>query len=63
MSEQRTRSQAKQWIQDNYGTIANWARQNGFTLSEVIRVLDGTSKCRWGKAREVAIKLNIKLYE
>lgn len=57
----RTLEEAKQWIDDQNLTVAEWARQNGFTSVEVGRVLNGKSKCTWGRAREVAKKLNIEV--
>lgn len=59
--KKRTFAEAKQWLKDQNITAAQWARENGHNSTDVTRVLNGKSKCQWGQAREIAIKLNIQL--
>lgn len=59
--EKRTFAQAKQWLKDQNITAAQWARDNGFNSTDVTRVLNGKSKCLYGQARAIAVKLNIQL--
>lgn len=59
--KKRTFAEAKQWLKDQNKTAAQWARENGYNSTDVTRVLNGKSKCQWGQAREIAIKLNIQL--
>lgn len=59
--QKRTREEAKQWLKDQNITQAQWGRENGYTSAEVGRVLNGKSKCSYGREREIAIKLNIQL--
>lgn len=56
-----TRAEAKRWLKDNNMTQAEWGRRNGYTSNEIGRVLNGLSKCLYGREREIAIKLNIQL--
>ncbi|PIE42523.1 MAG: DNA-binding protein [Gammaproteobacteria bacterium] len=56
-----TREEAKKRLKDKNITQAEWGRQNGYTSNEIGRVLNGLSKCRYGREREIAIKLNIQL--
>lgn len=59
--DKRTASEAKKWLKEQNITIAQWARENGHNSVDVTRVLNGKSKCRYGQAREIAMKLNINL--
>lgn len=40
--------------------ISQWARENGYNLNKVYRVLSGIEKGYYGKAHEIAVKLGIK---
>ncbi len=59
--KKRTREETKKWLKDLNITQAEWARKNGFTPNELGRVLNGKSKCSYGRERSIAIKLNIKI--
>ena len=59
--KKRTRAEAKQWFRDQNLTVSDWARANGCTSTEVYRVLNGQSKCLYGRVKEIARKLNIEL--
>jgi gp16 family phage-associated protein len=41
-------------------TFSAWARKNGYTPHQVIRVLNGFDKAHYGKAHEIAVKLGMK---
>jgi putative phage-related DNA-binding protein len=59
--QKRTRAEAKQWFRDQNLTVSDWARANGYNSVEVYRVLNGQSKCLYGRGKEIARKLNIEL--
>ena len=41
-------------------TITRWARDRGYPLNKVYRVLCGIEKGNYGKAHEIAVALGIK---
>ncbi len=41
-------------------TISQWARDHGYPINKVIRVLNGFEKGNYGKAHEIAVKLGLK---
>ena len=41
-------------------SVATWARDNGYNVFTVYRVLDGTLKCRRGISHKIAIELGLK---
>ncbi|MCA1199160.1 hypothetical protein K9B35_14375 [Sphingomonas sp. R647] len=41
-------------------TFADWARENGFAVDTVQKVLSGTRPCTTGAQHEVAVALGIK---
>jgi gp16 family phage-associated protein len=41
-------------------SVATWARDHGFNVFTVYRVLDGTLKGRRGISHEIAIELGLK---
>lgn len=59
--QKRTREEAKRWLSEQNITVAQWARDNGYTNIEVYRVLNGQSKCLYGRGKEIARKLDIQL--
>lgn len=59
--QKRTREEVKKWLRDLNITQAEWGRRNGYTSNEISRVLNGKSKCLYGRERDIAIKLNIYL--
>ncbi|PJG83795.1 DNA-binding protein [Caviibacterium pharyngocola] len=59
--KKRSREETKQWFRDKNITQAEWGRQNGYNSNEISRVLNGKSKCLYGRERDIAIKLNIHL--
>lgn len=59
--QKRNREEAKRWLSEQNITVAQWARDNGYTNIEVYRVLNGQSKCLYGRGKEIARKLNIQL--
>lgn len=42
-------------------TVSTWAEANGYTRQQVYCVINGQFKARRGVAREIAIKLGMKL--
>ena len=40
--------------------ISQWARDKGYPLNKVYRVLSGIEKGNYGKAHEIAVALGIK---
>jgi gp16 family phage-associated protein len=57
----RSAEEAKQWIRSQDKTMSQWARENGYLLHEVRRVLSGESKCLYGRGREIAKKLGMQV--
>ena len=41
-------------------SLAEFARQNGYTVNEVYRVTGGFTNCLRGKSHEIAVKLGLK---
>lgn len=59
--QKRTLEEVKKWFKDQNITQAQWARDNGYSGQEVNAVVTGRAKCQYGRAREIAIKLNLQL--
>lgn len=59
--QKRIREEVKAWLKEINVTQAEWGRRNGYTSNEISRVLNGKSKCNYGREREIAIKLHINL--
>lgn len=56
----KTPAQAKNDLLFRGETITGWARKNGFNTESVKKVLSGRSKCLYGEAHKIAVKLGIK---
>lgn len=41
-------------------TFSQWARDHGYPVNKVLRVLNGFEKGHYGKAHEIAVKLGLK---
>jgi gp16 family phage-associated protein len=59
----KTPDQVKSEFHARGETFTEWAKRNGYPLNYVYRVLNGTSKARYGMAHEIAVKLGIKSAE
>ena len=57
-----TTDQVKALFRQRGVTFTRWAEDNGYTRNEVYRVLNGQSKANYGKAHEIAVKLDLPLY-
>lgn len=57
--KKRTPSEVRQWLREKNLTQAEWGRQNGFHTNEISRVLTGKSKLRFGREREIALRLKM----
>lgn len=55
-----TPDQIKELFANRGETFTEWAKKNGYTRSDVYRVLNGQSKARYGKGHEIAKKLGLK---
>ncbi|MCY1377546.1 phage-associated protein, BcepMu gp16 family [compost metagenome] len=55
-----TADQVKERFRQSGKTFTAWAEENGYTRSEVYRVLNGQAKANYGKAHEIAVKLGLK---
>lgn len=55
-----TGEQVKEKFKKEGVTVSSWARKNGYTPNEVIRVLNGFAKGNYGKAHEIAVELGMK---
>lgn len=55
-----TPEQAKQHLRDSGITLAEWARQHGFSYRAAVDVLNGRSRGHFGQGHEIAVALGIK---
>jgi gp16 family phage-associated protein len=55
-----TAEHVKQAFKNRGVTFTDWAKENGYELGAVYRVLNGQAKCHYGKAHEIAVKLGLK---
>jgi gp16 family phage-associated protein len=42
-------------------SVADWARQRGWSVNQVYRVLNGQYKGYWGRSHEIAVALGLKV--
>ncbi|NCG55230.1 DNA-binding protein [Serratia fonticola] len=56
----KTPEQVKQYFRQNGMTFNHWAAENGYTPTDVYRVLNGLTKAKYGKGHEIAVKLGLK---
>lgn len=54
-----TPEQVKQRFRSEGKTFAQWARDNGYSVNKVHRVMSGIEKGYYGKAHEIATKLGL----
>ena len=55
-----TPDQIQQRFRQRGETFSQWARDNGYPVNKVLRVLNGFEKGHYGKAHEIAVKLGLK---
>ena len=55
-----TPDQVKDQFQQRGQTFAEWARNNGYRVNDVYRVLNGQAKAKFGRGHEIAVKLGLK---
>ena len=55
-----TPEQIKQRFRQRGITFSQWARDNGYPINRVLRVLNGFEKGYYGKSHEIAVKLGLK---
>ena len=55
-----TPDQIKQRFRQRGETFSQWARDTGYPVNKVLRVLNGFEKGHYGKAHEIAVKLGLK---
>ena len=55
-----TPQQIKHNFRERGMTFSQWARDNGYRVNQVLRVLNGFDKGHYGKAHEIAVKLGMK---
>ena len=58
--DEMTPDQIKEKFRMRGLTISQWARDNGYKPTKVIRVLNGFDKGHYGQAHEIAVKLGLK---
>lgn len=58
-----TPDQVKQRFRQRGQTFSQWARDHGYRVNQVLRVLNGFDKGHYGKAHEIAVKLGLKASE
>lgn len=60
MKTLRTPAQARAWLSYQGISVAQWARENGFTYSLTQEILSGRKKCLRGMSHNIAVKLGMK---
>lgn len=50
----------KDSFRQNGLTFTAWAREHGYRVNDVYRVLNGQVKANYGKGHEIAVKLGLK---
>ena len=55
-----TKEQLKEKFKQDGKTFTSWAKENGYSVQEVTRVINGFSKAQYGKGHEIAVKLGLK---
>jgi gp16 family phage-associated protein len=55
-----TPDQVKERFRAEGKTITAWAKENGYRVNSVYRVLNGFDKAAWGRAHEIAVRLGLK---
>lgn len=63
MTKKRSLAEARKWVRTEYESQTDFARQHGFTVVGVHRVLTGISKCLYGEGLAIAKELNLDLDE
>lgn len=56
----RTPDEVKETLQIRGLSIAEWARENGFSPKQVYQVLNAKHKPTRGKSHQIAVKLGLK---
>ena len=55
-----TLDQVRQRFKEKGLTFSQWARDNGYPVNKVHRIMAGIEKGYYGKAHEIAVKLGLK---
>lgn len=55
-----TPDQVKKNFRAEGKTITTWAKERGYPVNSVYRVLNGFDKAAWGRAHEIAVALGLK---
>ena len=63
MSKVLTPEQLKAKFARQGVTFSGWAKENGYSPAEVYRVVNGFSKCKYGKSHRIAVQLGLKAAE
>ena len=56
----KTAEAFKKELTDNGMTISEWARNKGYTPREVMMVLNGFVKGKYGKSHQIAVAIGLK---
>lgn len=60
MKKLRTHAQARAWLSYQGISVAQWAREHGFTYSLTLEVLSGRKPCQSGMSHNIAVALGMK---
>lgn len=60
MKTLRTPAEARAWLSYLGISVAQWARENGFTYSLTQEILSGRKKCLRGMSHNIAVALGMK---
>jgi gp16 family phage-associated protein len=56
----KTPDEVRQHLRAQGKSVAQWARENGFSAIQVYRALEGVTKGNYGAAHEIAVRLGLK---
>ncbi|TAN12938.1 MAG: DNA-binding protein [Burkholderiaceae bacterium] len=56
----QTRDQVRQRFRAEGRTLADWAREHGYTPNKVYRVMGGFDKGYYGESHKIAVQLGLK---
>lgn len=61
MKKALTPDQARERLRSNGKTVSQWAREHGFRIQAVYRVLGGQDKAYYGNSHAIAVALGLKV--
>lgn len=60
MTKLRTPEEARAWLNYQGISVAQWAREHGFSAELVRQVMSGSKRCLRGQSHNIAVALGMK---